>query len=70
MRIAQEIAYGYEDLHESCHYCFADREITHLRTIATVEYKRQWIALVASARIAETSAVLPSNMLPIAPVPI
>ena len=70
MRIAQEIAYGYEDLHESCHYCFADREITHLRTIATVEYKRQWIALVASARIAETSAILPSNMLPIAPLPI
>ena len=68
--IEQEVAYGYADLHESCYYFFSEREITHLRTNATVEYKRNWIALVNAARFVVTSASLPLPIIPIAPLPV
>jgi hypothetical protein len=69
-QIEQELAYGFADLHTSCHYVFSDREITHLRSTATVEYKRNWLELVGAARFAITSASLPTSIIPIAPLPI
>ena len=68
--IEQELAYGFDDLHESCYYFFSDQEIAHLRSTANVEYKRNWIALVRAARFVITSASLPIQDITIAPVPI
>ena len=70
IRIEQELAYGFSDLHQSCHYVFSEREITHLRTIASVEYKRNWLELVGAARFVITSASIPNSIIPIAPFPV
>jgi hypothetical protein len=69
-RIEQELAEGFMNLHESCQYFFSEREVTHLRTTATVEYKRHWLDLVSAARFVITSASLPIPILPLAPLPI
>jgi hypothetical protein len=70
IRIEQELAYGIVDLHHSCHYLFSEREVTHLRSTARVEYKRNWIELVLAARFVLTSASIPIPVLPIAPLPV
>ena len=70
-RIEHELAYGFADLHDSCHYLFSEQEITHLRTTsASVEYKRHWLELVRASKFAITSASLPIANIPIAPLPI
>jgi hypothetical protein len=69
-RIELEVAVGFANLHDSCYYLFFEREITHLRTTASVEYKRNWLELVYAARFVVTSASLPIPIITIAPLPV
>jgi hypothetical protein len=70
LRIEHELAIGFDNIHDSCHYLFSEREITHLRTVARVEYKRNWLELVIASRFVLTSASIPIPALPIAPLPV